>query len=229
MSVTGALAAIRGAGFSPATVIDVGAAYGGWSVQCRSVFPAARYVLFEPLEEYYGSELSQRDRLPGAVEVRAAAAASPGRLTINVHDDLVGSSLLAEREGAAVDGTPREVPVVTVDDVLAEHDARGPYLLKADVQGAELEVLAGATRALADTEAVVLEVSLFGFFVGGPQFTDVVGHMEGLGFAPYDLFGALYRPLDGALAQVDVVFARADGVLRRRHEYATAQQRGLGR
>lgn len=229
MSVTGALTVIRDAGFSPATVLDVGAAHGGWSVECHSVFPGARYVLFEPLEEYYGGEHSQRDRLPDPVEVHAAAAAAPGKLTINVHHDLVGSSLLHEREGAAVDGTPREVPVVTVDDVVAEHGAPGPYLLKADVQGAELEVLAGAQRVLAETEVVILEVSLFGFFVDGPQFTDVVGHMDSMGFAPYDLYGALYRPLDGALAQVDVVFARRDGVLRSRHEYATAEQRGIRR
>ena len=42
----------------------------------------------------------------------------------------------------------------------------GPYLLKIDVQGAELDVLEGAQNLLKDTEAVVLEVSMFGFMAG---------------------------------------------------------------
>lgn len=227
MSVRGALGVIRGTGFSPASVIDVGAAYGDWSAECQTVFTDARYLLFEPLEEYYTSARSQRANLRRAVDVRAAAAATSGALTMNVHDDLVGSSLLGEREGAAVDGTQRTVPVVTVDDAVTAHGMPGPYLLKLDVQGAELDVLAGAQRVLSEAEAVILEVSLFGFFIGGPQFADVVRHMEEIGFVPYDLLGPLYRPLDGALAQMDVVFARADGALRRQHVYATARQRGL--
>ena len=144
---------------------------------------------------------------------------------LNVHRDKVGSSLLKEVEGAAVDGAPRQVPVVTIDGVCAEKNLNGPYLIKVDVQGAELQVLAGATRTLRETEAVILEVTLFGTIIGGPQFSDVVAFMKQHGFVAYDFCGFLYRPFDNALSQVDMVFVREQGLFRRSHVFATPEQR----
>ena len=144
---------------------------------------------------------------------------------LNVHRDKVGSSLLKEVEGAAVDGAPRQVPVVTIDDVCAEKDLNGPYLIKVDVQGAELQALVGATRTLRETEAVILEVTLFGTIIGGPQFSDVVVFMKQHGFVAYDFCGFLYRPFDNGLSQVDMVFVREQGLFRRSHVFATPEQR----
>ena len=62
-------------------------------------------------------------------------------------------------------------------------------LLKADVQGAELQVLSCATRTLQETEIVILEVSLLAAMIGGPELFDVICRMKDLGFVAYDLFG----------------------------------------
>jgi Methyltransferase FkbM domain len=97
---------------------------------------------------------------------------------------------------------------VTVDEVCAEKNLNGPYLIKVDVQGAELQVLAGATRTLREAEAVILEVTLFGTIISGPQFSDVVAFMKQCRFVAYDFCGFLYRPFDKALSQVDLVFVR---------------------
>ncbi len=42
---------------------------------------------------------------------------------------------------------------------------------------------------------------------------------------PYDVCGLAYRPLDNALAQLDIAFVREDGPFRRHHHYASAAQR----
>lgn len=214
-----------GSGLRPATVVDVGAAYGRWSLECQEVFPGVRYVLIEPLAEYSYQPQSVRSSLRGTIEIEAAATREPGMIQINVHEDLVGSSLKREQEGPAVDGVPREVRAATLDDLCAEHSATGPYILKVDVQGAELDVLGGAERMLRTAELVFLEVSFFRFYHNGPLFHEVVAHMSCLGFVPYDFVDHLYRPLDGALAQLDVVFVRSDGPLRALHLYATPAQR----
>jgi hypothetical protein len=86
-------------------------------------------------------------------------------------------------------------------------------------------VLAGATRTLEKTDAIILEVSLFGTMIGGPQHYDVVSKMKRLGFVVYDIFGFLYRPFDNALSQVDMVFVRENGSFRKHHAYATPEQR----
>ncbi len=212
---SGALRQIAKLGFRPRTVIDVGVAYH--TLELYQQFPEARILLVEPLAEFEPF-LRQICTQYKAEYVLAAAGEKAGSAVLNVHPDKVGSSFLNEVEGATVDGTPREVPVVTLDEVCAEKKLRGPYLVKADVQGAELQVLAGARRAL-------LEVTLFGTMIGGPQFADVISRMKELGFVAYDVFGFSYRPFDNALCQVDMAFVREDGLFRKVHVYATPEQR----
>lgn len=221
-SMTGALQQLSRLGFSPHTVIDVGVA--NQTNELYEQFPAASLLLIEPLVEF---ELSLRDicRRYKAQYILAAAGEKPGAAVLNVHPDKVGSSFLKEVEGAAIDGSPRTVPVVTIDQICSEKNLKGPYLIKVDVQGAELQVLAGAQRTLQQTEAIILEVLLFGSMIGGPQFFDVVSRLKEFGFVAYDICGFLYRPFDNALSQVDIVFVREQGRFRQTHVYATSDQR----
>jgi FkbM family methyltransferase len=209
-------------GFDPSTVIDVGAAYGTFEIY--RTFPGAQHLLVEPLSEYepFLRDISRRFQ---ARYVIAAAGPGAGMLTINVHPDLVGSSLFHEADGADVDGLPREVPQQAIDALCAEAKLGGPYLIKVDVQGAELLVLDGAAQTLQETEVIILEVSLFQFFRDGPQLHDVVEYMRQRGFLVYDIVGGHNRPLDGALAQVDLVFVRENGRFRLEQGYGTEQQR----
>lgn len=221
-SMAGGLAQLAALGFRPRTVIDAGVADA--TLELYETFKNASILLIEPLVEFEPF-LRRICATYKAQYVLAAAGSSPGFATLNVHPDKFGSSLLREVEGASVDGVARTVPVATIDEECAKRNLAGPYLIKVDVQGAELEVLAGATRTLEEAEAVVLEVSLFGFLVGGPQFYDMVHRMKQSGFVVYDLFGENYRPMDGALAQVDMIFVREGGLFRRSHAYATLEQR----
>jgi hypothetical protein len=59
----------------------------------------------------------------------------------------------------------------------------------------------------------------------GPQLYEIVQWMKDHGFVAYDLFGGQNRPLDGALAQMDLVFVKEKGFLRKYHHYATREQR----
>jgi FkbM family methyltransferase len=222
-SMRGALRQLASLGFRPGTVIDVGVAYQ--TSELYEEFPGSRIVLIEPLAEFEPSLRQICAKYKGQY-VLAAAGAAPGTAVFNVHvDQLDSSSLLKEAEGASVDGTPRQVPVVTIDQVCAEKDLKGPYLIKLDVQGAELQVLAGAQRTLRETYAVMLEATLFGTMIGGPQFSDIVSRMKDLGFVAYDFFGFSYRPFDNALAQIDMVFVCEQGPFRTSHVFATPEQR----
>jgi FkbM family methyltransferase len=225
-SVLHTLELARSMGFVPRTVIDVGAAYGSFTRLCRTVFPEARYLLLEPLEEYRPL-LELVKQSSGSVDYMiAAASAHEGDITINVHPDLVGSSLYREVEtGTGVNGVTRIVRSVSLDRLTAQTKVSGPCLLKIDVQGAELDVLEGAERTLSDCGLVVLEVSFFRFFEDGPECTEVLAYMKARGFVPYDIVGRQYRPLDGALSQADIAFVKDDGLFRRQHFYATAGQR----
>jgi FkbM family methyltransferase len=222
-SMSGALRQLSGLGFKPQTVIDVGVATQ--TLELYEEFKDSRLLLIEPLVEFEPFLRSICGRYK-AQYVLAAAGGIPGTAVLNVHtEQLDCSSFLREAEGPTVDGVPREVPVVTIDQVCEEKGLAGPYLIKVDVQGAELQVLAGAQRTLRETEVVILEVTLFGTMVGGPQVYDVVARMKQFGFVAYDMWGHNYRPFDGALAQVDMAFVREEGAFRKSHVFATPEQR----
>jgi FkbM family methyltransferase len=209
---------LRGLDFNPNTVIDVGVASG--TPELYRGFSNSKHILIEPLEEFT-PELRRIATKYNVEYVSAAAGAKPGKATFHVHTgDLEGSSLLRENDGPQVDGMPREVEVQTVDEICQRHQARGPMLLKVDVQGAEIEVLKGAEQTLYQTEVIVLECSLFKFQEGALELIDVIEYVRERGWAIYDLFGFRNRPLDGALAQLDVAFVQEKGRFRRSHRWA---------
>jgi FkbM family methyltransferase len=208
------LRALRDRGFEPASVIDVGVADG--TPDLYAGCPDTPILLVEPVEEYRPAleVLCQRYR---ASYVIAAAGAVPGSAELRVGQDRRKSSMVrpAVRGGAS---GHRVVPVVTLNDLIREHGLRPPHLLKVDVEGAELAVLAGADRVLAETPVVILEVSVRDATGVGPELHEVVTYMKRAGFVVYDIVGAVVDRDGGGLQHVDLVFV---------HEHATFR-RGAG-
>jgi hypothetical protein len=101
-----------------------------------------------------------------------------------------------------------------------EKGLKGPFVLKIDTQGTELEVLAGAEGILQDVEVIILEVSFFTFGKKRPLFNEVLRFMEDHGFYPYDFFGGFNRSLDRALGQIDVAFVKTNGRFRSDQRYS---------
>lgn len=222
-TLKGALEYARNLGFNPQTVIDVGADRG--TFELYETFPNASHILIEPLEENRPYLEQIVAKLKNAQFFIAAATEEAGSVTINVHPDFCGSSLYLECEESDVNGVPRTVPSLTLDDLARQFDLQGPILVKIDVQGAELDVLRGAADILKITEFVIVEASFFGFFVNGPLCHDIVVFMKERGFVLYDILNHMYRPLDDALSQVDLVFVREGGSFRKYQFYATKEQR----
>ena len=218
-----ALSNARQSGLEAATVFDVGVANG--TPALYNAFPNSHHILVEPLAEYESRLQELAQSLERADYVLGAAGAAAGTATLNVHNDLVGSSLYLEHENSDVNGTPRQVRICTLDGLRSQLDVKPPCLIKADVQGAELDVLEGARELLAETSCIVLEASFFQFFEHGPIANEVIRHMRQKDFALYDIVDLGYRPIDGALAYCDLVFVRQDGPLRKDHVYATREQR----
>jgi FkbM family methyltransferase len=222
-SMRGVLEQLQSSGLNPATVVDVGVAQG--TAALYRVFPDAKHLLIEPLEEFVPALEDLKRRLGDAEYVIAAAAAEEGEIELNVHADLHGSSIFKEVDDPCVDGVPRRVRSSPLDVLCRELGGRGPYLIKVDTQGAELEVLKGGSQVLKDTAAVVLEVSFFPLYGDAPEAHDCIRFMAERGFVVYDIFDLLFRPLDGALWQADIAFVPRGSVLRVDCRFATEEQR----
>jgi FkbM family methyltransferase len=218
------LAHYRALGLAPATVIDVGVGPG--TPDLYEGFPDAHLVLVEPLEphEHWRPYLQRVREERSADVVMAAAGAEAGEIRISVDRAPWCSSTLGPYVGESSEQEWRTVPMVRLDDVAGELALNGPFVLKVDVEGAELEVLKGATNLLAATDLVLLELSLFELVPGTPLLHEVVAWMDQHGFVIGELYDGHTRLLDGSLARLDGAFVKADGQFRREHAYATADQ-----
>jgi len=216
------LAHVKKIGFYPKTIIDVGVARG--THELYESFPDAFFVLVEPLEEFEESLKSILRKYRGIYEIVAASSCS-GEIEINIHPEhLAGSTLLKEEMGKEADGFQRIVRKTRIEDLIKRNYLKGPFILKVDVQGAELDVLNGIDESLNEIELILLEVSFFKFLKDGPQFHDVVGYLKNRGFVAYDIYGGALRPLDNALGQIDLAFVKENGLFRKNHIYATVDQ-----
>jgi FkbM family methyltransferase len=211
---------LKSLGYAPRTVIDVGVADG--TIELHTNFPTAEFLLVEPLEEFWPamSWLSEHYRCQIAL---AAAGAEDGTAIIH-HGKTVGDmhgATLADMEDPAelAANEAREIPVRRVDTLVREFRLNGPFLLKIDAQGYELDVVTGAEGILPAVDVLIMEVTFFNFNRRQPLVDEVLKFMLARGYFPYDLFGGYNRPLDGALAQVDVAFVKRDGLFRRDHRH----------
>lgn len=212
--------------FYPEVIIDVGVAHGTYELYEN--FPKSQILLIEPIEEFNSHLEKIKNKYDSVSIFNCAVGSNEGKMTINVHDDLMGSSLYNEAEGEDTDGIKREIDIKTLDQLCSKYiGGTQKALLKIDVQGAELDVMNGAKKLLENIEIIVLEVSLHKFFINGPELYDVMNYMNKIGFVVYDIFGFLNRPIDGALAQVDIAFVKKDSIFRQSNFFATKEQREI--
>jgi FkbM family methyltransferase len=195
---------------TPASVIDIGVADG--TPELYSSFPQQRYLLIEA-NPHFAERLQQLTASMNAVAENLFCGSQAGSVMMNVYNDPRKSSAYALNRTLALD-KQIQVPVVTLDELVAKHQLAPPYLLKLDVEGAELEVLRGASRTLAETEAVIAEASVLPRFQGAPEFSDLVAALAAAGFSVFDIVAGYNQPTTGYLQQVDLIFVRTGAAFR---------------
>lgn len=211
-SVAGLLENLKRNGFSPKTIVDVGAYVGDWSQMASSIFPCANVIMIDGNPENEASLQSAQRRIGPASQYSILLLGPEARSGVPFYVLGQGSSVLEELTSFNRDEV--RLPMGTLDGLLENRVIAAPTLLKLDVQGFEIEVLRGGTRALACAEVVILETALLPYNRGAPLFPDVVGFMRSAGFAVYDFCGQARRQTDHALFQTDVAFVKLSSTLR---------------
>jgi hypothetical protein len=83
-------------------------------------------------------------------------------------------------------------------------------------------VLQGMTERITEIDVFVIETSTLSSLKHGAEFHDVVHFMHGHGFCVADVLGLARRPLDGATAQIDLMFVPQASDLRADRRWAPA-------
>jgi FkbM family methyltransferase len=168
------------------TVIDLGCADGHFFVDhyMQGVFKDAVSVNIDANPIYEPSLRAIAEALGGAYRIAAASDQSGEiEMTMSIHpywSSLRPSGdLYWERLNGLSSGT-RRVPAIRLDDLLEEVQLAPPFLLKLDVQGAELPALRGAAGLLAATDVVICETDI-------ADFQGINAELVAAGFALYDI------------------------------------------
>lgn len=106
----------------------------------------------------------------------------------------------------------------TLDNLVSEYDTGNNIFLKIDVQGAEIDVLKGATKTLEKTEIILLEVSTLNNNSKAPIFNDIINYMNDINFSVFDICD-LSRNKNYVLFQLDIIFIKNTSEIKTRENF----------
>lgn len=175
------------------TAYDVGANAGYHTLVLSGlVGTQGRVFAFEPDVRNHRALVSNlnRNRVDNVTTVAQAVCATTGVVSFASFDySLVGH---IAHEATPDDANLREVPATSIDDWVFTQKHPKPDFIKIDVEGAEEQVLEGATQTLAQYRpAVIAEVR------DGDTWNRVSARTQKLGYCAHTLVGGWRREKDG--------------------------------
>lgn len=171
----------------PKVIYDLGANRGHWTQLAKSIFPGAVVHGFEPLP-HHCAEFTRHTQALASVHLHAVALGeAPAELEMDITSFSDCASLLAPTAALAEtydvrSGAKVRVPVVRLDDWVAEKNLPRPDLVKLDLQGYELLALRGAPECLRHARAVLLELSFRDYYSDQAKPGAIIAHLEHAGF-----------------------------------------------
>ena len=209
--------------------IDVGANIGYFSLlAARCVSRSGRVVSIEASPRIYADLVANvsRNRRSNIRTLNLAAADKPGRVSIFPGPDgncgastILANGVNVEREA--------EVVAVAIDDILTTEEADSAKLIKIDVEGAEVAVIAGMKQLITSgrlDRKFLVEVHAEALAAQGLSPSDVIAPFDRAGYQTfvldndYDTWRYLYpgsarkpRPLQEPIQwDANLLFSRTD-------------------
>ncbi len=190
-------------GADPRCIFDVGAHIGQTAAKFAAAFPRADIYCFEPDSRSYAALQANTSSLSRVHCIHAAVGSRTGQATLfrNAYDQT--NSLLPLAAGAAefllfpdrpMPAGTEDVALITLDAFCEERGTTAIDLLKMDVQGYELEVLAGAKETLkaAAVPLIYTEVSFVRSYESQPLFHDVYEYLYRLDYRLVGIYESGY-------------------------------------
>jgi FkbM family methyltransferase len=192
-------------GFDPKHILDVGANHGNWTREAAQYFPRARYTLIEPQNEL---KSHIQDLLDAGFQVQwinAGASDRTGVLPLFIAQADHSSTFLQSPRTESESVRKVEVPVRTLNEIVASSGLPIPEMVKIDAEGLDLRVLAGASELIGKTEIFLAEAS-----IGERDFENsakaLIEAMDHAGYRLIDITDMNRSPKYGILWLCEFVF-----------------------
>jgi FkbM family methyltransferase len=201
------LQTLRMEGYTPRTMLDIGAHIGTFTRDFLGVYPGCTPTLMEP-NPFCLADLGKL----GFEQHGVAASSEAGFAEMFLSREWLqstGASIYRENTAHFRDEVvlKQRVEKVRLDDLFA---GRKFDFVKIDTQGSELDVILGGSEVLRQADYILVEVSLVEYNIGGATAEAVFAKLDELGFHCTDVteFHRLAGVHNGNLLQIDVLFER---------------------
>jgi FkbM family methyltransferase len=189
----------------PKRILDVGAHRGEFTILCRNKFPSAYYFLIEG-EDFHEYMFKNENYKIAYVSDKSEEKTfyKSERMTGNSGDSFYRENTVYYNDENVI---MEKVQTTTLDEIFTNGETFD--FVKIDTQGSELDILKGGLNTIRDTYAILMEVSLFEYNIGGPKKDDVVSFMNELGFNKQVVVSEIFHPfISGQLIQQDILFLK---------------------
>lgn len=164
---------------SPNVIYDIGACVLYWERHARAIWPNSEIYLFDAsfhLETLYNNT-NQKYELCVLTDTNGKS--------VKFYEDPMkpsGSSYYKENTEFYNETHATERLGYTLDYIVEKNNWPLPNLIKLDVQGAELDILKGATKCLSTCDDIILESQHINYNDGAPMVQDVIDFMKSINF-----------------------------------------------
>ncbi len=195
------------------TILDVGSNVGQFAEKIILNFPKAEIHCFEPLPDVYDKLKYNLRNKSNTHFYNYAIGASMGEMDMYSNEYSPSSSLLEMTDlhksnfDFAIKSETTKIQLRTLDG-LFKNPVVGPILLKVDVQGYELSVLAGGDNVLKLCQAVIIETCFHRLYKDQPLFEDIYDYLTSRGFRYVGNIEQYESPDDNQILFADAVFIR---------------------
>lgn len=194
------LTKLKELGFTPRTVLDIGAYIGSWTQMAKNIWPHSNFIMIEANEEV----------APAKAVVALLGRSEGNRAYYSTQNEFkTGNSIFLEQTSYFKDCKKRILNMQTLDCLVLKNKWKNIDFVKIDTQGSELEIIVGGLNSVKKTEFILLETQNLTYNEGAPKTLEVMNKMDELGFTLFDITELHHIPT-GEMQGVDMLFARKD-------------------
>jgi FkbM family methyltransferase len=171
---------------TPKVIYDIGASVLHWTNRAKEVWPSAEFYAFEAMEstEFLFQEtqipyniglLSDQDGKEIAFYENTEHPAGNSYYQENTEYSPAAAHLFSDEHRVIKHS-------ITLDTVVRTKGFPLPDMIKMDVQGAEMDILKGATYTLQNCRDLILELQHVEYNKGAPLKDEVIAYVKSIGF-----------------------------------------------
>lgn len=186
-------------------VYDIGANKGEWSnFYKKTSLSESTFYLFEA-NESHRKDLEEKN-FNFFIEVLSNKIKI---VEFYNNNNSTGDSYFRENTGNHDNLSPQKITTTTLNDVVNQNNLPLPDLIKIDTQGAEIDILKGASKVLENCKLLYLECPIFeNFNKNHLNILDYIKYTKELGFVPQDV--NQIHHYGGFLIQLDILFIKKE-------------------